>query len=206
MKKLFSVLLAVLILLGTLPFSAAAYERNLEQEELIELACEVFPEYEEYLNNPPELNPARSISDIGEVVSSKTRRISDTESMTATLYSTGYVVVGYVYDYFKVEVSDSGSQVGSDFFGSASFEVTTNGKGQGVFNLNNVGFVIHQNATGYFTSYGTPTYYLVTPGSISNSSTDIVYNLTFHYGSVNLYTRFSLGFHVNTGDVVVEIN
>lgn len=69
MKKLFSVLLAVLILLGTLPFSAAAYERNLEQEELIELACEVFPEYEEYLNNPPELNPARSISDIGEVVS-----------------------------------------------------------------------------------------------------------------------------------------
>lgn len=206
MKKLFSVFLSVFILLGTLPFSAAAYEGNLEQEELLELACEVFPEYEEYLNNPPASSLARSNTGIGEVVSSKTRSISDTESMTATLYSTGYVVVGYVSDYFKVAVSDSGSQVGSDFFGSASFTVTTNGKGQGKFNLNNVGFVIHQNATGYFTSYGTPTYYLVTPGTISNSTTDIVYPLTFRDGSANLYTRFSLGFHVVTGDVVVEIN
>lgn len=60
MKKLFSVLLAVVILLGTLPFNAAAAARNTEQEELIELACVEFPEYEEYLKNPPATVTARS--------------------------------------------------------------------------------------------------------------------------------------------------
>lgn len=206
MKKLFSVLLAVLILVGTLPLSAAASEGNLGQGDLIELACEVFPEYEEYLKNPPASIPTRSSnSDIGEVVSSKTRSISDTESMTATLYSTGYVVIGYVYNYFKVAVSDSGSQVGSDFLGNASFTVTTNAKGEGQFNLNNVGFIIHQNGTGYFTSYGTPWHNdYVTYGAISNSSTRISYHLTFQYGSVDLHTTFSLGF--SSGDVVVEVN
>lgn len=205
MKKLFSVLLAVLILLGTLPFSVAASEGNLEQGKLIELACEVFPEYEVYLKNPPVSIPSRSGNDdIGEVVSNETRSISDTESMTVTLYSTGYVVVGYVYDYFKVAISDSGSQVGSDFIGNASFTVTTNRKGDGQFNLNNVGFIINQNNTGYFTSYGTPSYYLVTPGSINECTTSISYHLAFHYGSVNLYTTFSLAF--NSGDVVVEVS
>ena len=57
MKKLFSVFLAVLVLLGTLPFSAAACEGNLEQNDLIELACEVFPEYEEYLNKRYSMTP-----------------------------------------------------------------------------------------------------------------------------------------------------
>lgn len=205
MKKLFSVLLAVVILLGTLTFNAAAAARNTEQEELIELACVVFPEYEEYLKNPPATVTARSGNgNTGEVVSSETRSISDTESMTATLYSTGYVVLGYVYDYFKVAISDSGSQVGSDFVGSASFTVTTNGKGEGRFNLNNVGFIIHQNGTGYFSSYGTPSYSLVTPGTISKSTTNITYPLTFHYGSVDLLTTFYLG--ISSGNVVVAVN
>lgn len=205
MKKICSLLFAVLILLGTLPFSATASEGNLDQGELIELACEVFPEYEEYLNNPPASIPTRSGNGgIGEVVSSKTRSISDTESMTATLYSTGYVVVGYVFDYYKVAISDSGSQIGPDYIGSASFTVTTNGKGKGQFNLNSVGYIIHQNDTGYFTSYGTPSYSLVTPGLISESSTNISYHLTFQWGTANLYTTFSLAF--NSGNVVVQVN
>lgn len=205
MKKLFSVLLSVLIILGTLPFSASASEGALNQGELIELACEVFPEYEEYLKNPPVSIPSRSSNDdIGEVVSNETRSISDTESMTMTLYSTGYVIVGYVYDYFKVAISDSGSQVGTDFIGHASFTVTTNRKGDGQFNLKNVGFIINQNDAGYFTSYGAPSYYLVTPGSIDESTTSISYHLTFHYGSANLYTTFSIAF--NSGNVVVEVN
>lgn len=205
-KRLFSVCLAVLILLGTLPFSAAAAEGGLDQEELIELACEVFPEYEEYLKNPPASVSTRSgNSDIGEVVSSETRSISDSESMTATLYSTGYVVVGYVYDYFEVSISDSGSQVASDFIGSASFTVATNAKGLGEFSLRNVSFIIHQNNTGYFTSYGAPSpNELVTYSTVSNSTTSIVYNLSFKYGGIYLYTRFSLS--INNGKVVVTVN
>lgn len=203
MKKVFAMVLAILILFGTLPFNAAACEEDLKQEKLIDLACEVFPEYEEYFTNPPDTSMARSNTGIGEVVSTKTRNISDTESMTATLYSTGYVVVGYVYEDYKVAVSDSGSQVGSDFIGSVSFTVTTNKKGQGTFNLNSVGFIIHQNNTGYFTSYGKPSYYLVDPGTINESETNIDYHLTFYYGSVNLLTTFYT--YIRDGNIGVEI-
>ena len=199
---------SLLLLLTTFPvYVMAAESPPSNHDDLIALACDVFPEYEEYLKNPPVSIPARSSNgNIGEVISSETRSISDTESMTATLFSTGYVVIGYVYNLFIVEISDSGSQVGNDFLGNASFTVTTNEKGPAQFDLNNVGFIIHQNGTGYFTSYGTPSYYLVTPGKINNTTTDIDYPLTFHYGSENLYTTFSLGFDTSSGEVVVGVN
>lgn len=86
--------------------------------------------------------------------------------------------------------------------GNASFAVAAIAKGDGQLDLENVGFIIHQNNIGYFTSYGTPLpNEYVTYGTVSNSRTRISYHLAFVYGTVNLNTTFSLGF--NNGKVVV---
>ena len=53
MKKELSLTLALLLLLSTFPvYAMAAESPPSNHDDLIALACDVFPEYEEYLKKP----------------------------------------------------------------------------------------------------------------------------------------------------------
>ena len=184
MKKFLSMLLAAVMLMIVMPLSVAAAENgNFEPEELIALACEAFPEYEDAIRG--ETSTAFShtrTSDSREIVFSETRAISANESIGITQYAGGDVVIVYSDSNYTVEkTASSASNVANDIIGSASFQVTCSGI-SGTFNLKNVGFIIHQDGSGYFTSYGTPS---TTNGvsynteNVTNSTTYIEYPIVF---------------------------
>lgn len=87
MKKLISVCLSLVILFTLFPINGFAAENTQsEYDQLIALACDVFPEYATAIHNSvntPYIN-SRSIGN-PTVISQETRRLSDTEALTVAL-------------------------------------------------------------------------------------------------------------------------
>ena len=91
MKKSISILLSIILILTAFPFYCFATEQDTaEREELIALACEVFPEYCDAIQGQAisTYTLPRSTDTIEEVFT-ETRNISDTTTLTYTQYSDG---------------------------------------------------------------------------------------------------------------------
>lgn len=181
MRKVISVVLSVVLLLGTLPFHAAATDTTDIQKELINLACEAFPEYADIIQTPPVMEimeAAKNESD--RVVYRGTRDISENSRVSITVYQSGQVFIVEEDEPFPVEITDSsGAEEGFDYVGSVSYKVTCN-NGTGTFLLNNVEYRVFRGKSGSFTSYGTYTTLKdCEPGTVSRSPTRMSYKLTF---------------------------
>ena len=200
MKKLISICLCAIMLLTMIPIGASASETNLAaRNNLITLACEVFPEFADAIRseniNNSTIAPA-SASD--EVIYTETREVSDSKRLTLSQYASGSVIViSQELSDFPIEIVDSStsdiSTVG--VAGTASFEMK--GPGTGYFKLNNVAFTIYYNASDYFTSYGSTSSYNVCFGTTTKESTQIEYNLVFNCDGHQFTAPFQLYFSNN---------
>ena len=145
MKKILSAVLSVLLFLTIFPTSVNAEERTLsEQEQLIEDACAIFPEYAKTIRDisrssstSPRTNDAR------KVVISETRDISENRSINFTQFSDGLVTLSEATITFRAAItSSSEQQVSTGTRGTANFKVTCPGVSSGVFYLNNFTYTL----------------------------------------------------------------
>ena len=157
MKKFISMCLAMCMLFTL--FSVCAYaddpSDSMSKQDLFKLAAQVFPEHAAEINRSLCNGvTAYSMAD-DEIVESETRRISKNETMELAIFKSGAVVVAYGCTDFSIQPSGvSTSQVGSDIIGRTTFIISFSYATRSI-KLSNIGFIIHQNGNGYFTSYGT---------------------------------------------------
>lgn len=126
MKKMLSTCLAIFMLFTILPLSAFAEDKQLnEQEELINLACEAFPEYKDYILG--NISMYRGTSSDSEIIFCETRNISETEKITYAQYANGRgIIVGSNIAVFGVSLYDpSQSNISGGYDYTFSVNVTT---------------------------------------------------------------------------------
>lgn len=197
MKKLLSACFAVILILTMLPLNAmAAEESTSEYDELMALACEVFPEYASAIRGANTNTYALSRStDNDEVVFSETRSISDTESLNLTQLASGNVIVLVSKSQDSVSITVPSSST-SDITtvgvaGTASFKVAATAASGYTFVLSNVSFTIYYYGSCYFTNYGSVTQSSVYSYTLKKqSSSEIIYGINFtaqHFTQLDLY-------------------
>lgn len=178
-------------------FTAFAFEDNAsEYDELMELACEVFPEYAMAIRGEDSGITTYSQTN-NQVIHQETREISDSESLSITMFSNGEVIVlrnnhaGQVYLTTFDSTSSEISTVGVT--GSATFEVGSS-QWNYFFRLSDVRYTIYYTGSDYFTSYGTPySQVLYSVVLESQSNTYIEYTLHVKNNSTDFY-EFKLYF------------
>ena len=194
MRKLISVVMATLILL-TMPLNAFATgdDSTYTHEELIQLACDVFPEYTALIRGERNSTYALPKSSEGnDIIFTETRDVSDAETVSISLLSSGDVIIVSGVSSFDIEKQNSSvSTVGSDIIGSTTFHVTSV-QAKGNFYLKNVGFIITQGGTGNFTSYGSP------------DTIDILGNEVFYsdYYPSSTYIHYTITFPATAPQIV----
>lgn len=199
MKRFLSILVAVVMLLTTVPFAAmAATDEADEHDRLIALACEVFPEYASDIRNENASIDTYSYSNEPDsIVYQYTRPVSDTETLTIAKTARGQVVVVEADDPMRLTYTLDPVNSSSGITGTVSFTITST-QGSGTFKLSNIGFRIFYNSNDYFTSYGTESvshgYYTVRPNRTSATSTRINYAISF----IAPNTAYSLYFQFGT--------
>lgn len=196
MKRALTFILALSLLITALPvFAFADAPSGSEQDELFRLACEVFPEYaDQILETPAVTQNARSIRQ-DTLVYSETRAVSDTETLELRAYDSGRIdIVNTAYG-FTGSKSESSSNVSTDLIGNVTFRFSSN-SGIGSVSIGSIGFIIHQNGTGYFTSYGSCSVSgSVTCTSESKSQSYIKHAFVFNSSSSSkLYLKFEAYF------------
>lgn len=205
MKKVTSLILALCLLLCVVPVWSFAETYDPTQEKLLQEAREVFPEYADRLHRSQAVSYSTQSMDDDAVVYSETRSVSEKETLGLTVMRSGNVVVTKGFSGYTISsAGSSSSQVGTDIIGSATFTMTCTAV-SGTISVSNIGFIIHQNKTGNFTSYG------ATSASSGNrivkkteSTTLIQHGLIFNADSKpHLYMTFSCYF--KNGQVVGEI-
>lgn len=140
MKKTLSLCLTILILLTILPLSAFAEDTQLsEQEELINLACDAFPEYRDYILG--NVSVYRGTLSNAEIIFCETRKISETEKITYAQYSNGRgIIVGSSMTVFGVglyDPSQSNFAGGYDYTFSVRVATTDTTEFPGMFYVTN---------------------------------------------------------------------
>lgn len=206
MKKLISICLALVILLTVFPMNAFAKENtDTEYDQLIELACEVFPEYASTINaaNSNSYSRARSSADYS-VVHCETRSVSDQENLTLAQLASGDIFLIYGNSNLDISIPNQSttdiSNVGVS--GTATFKFVSTLDSSCVATLSNVGFTLWYYATSHFTNYGTPSYSgFESFTCVTESESEIEYSIRF--GSVSyMFVRVKLYFE--DGQLVVH--
>lgn len=108
MKKLMSICLALMVLLANAAFPVYAVDlcqkveanihRNLTYEELLQKAEYAFPEHAISSVTNSQMNTDTRGNELGLILLSETRRISDSELITYSEYSSGYSLYTYTVD------------------------------------------------------------------------------------------------------------
>ena len=94
MKRIFSLILALLMLIVSVPLTTTASEQEVSRHDyLIELACDTFPEYASIIRGQNTFSHASLHSDSNGVIFSETRTISDTETLNIAQLSSGNVII-----------------------------------------------------------------------------------------------------------------
>lgn len=204
MKKCLSVIIAITLFLSVFPLTAFAAEDTSEYDALMDLACEVFPEYAASIRNSASSRTFSSRSaDELSVVYQETRRISDTESLTLAQLSSGDVIV--INSSSDVTVNKYGSNITdtpeTGISGRVSFKIAAYGY---TFNLFDVRYTIANYYNCYFDSPGN----VISSDFLSyslyeNTSTAIGYALRFGSASTHFFT-FKLYFSNN--QLIAEID
>ena len=104
MKRFYSILLATVMLLSTMTFDVFATEDDIVREDLLTLACEVFPEYAQKIRFQGISSNQRAQRSL---VVNETRQVSDNSYLIYTEYSDGIILLtDYEFDAYAI-VTDS---------------------------------------------------------------------------------------------------
>lgn len=184
MKKYLCTVLAAIMIFTLFPLNGFAAENTpSEYDEVIALACEVFPEYASAIRGECINTNSRTRSSTNdEVVFHETRSISDTESISLSQLASGNVIViKNTTDYMSIETTSSTTDIlNVGVAGTASFTVIMSFWPNEFFKLSNVSFNIYYYSDSYFTNTGTATTSSrVSIGKETITNTLIDYPLTY---------------------------
>lgn len=197
MKRTFAIMLALVMLLTTAAFPVHATESTSnDREEIIELACKVFPEYESAIRwENTNANPYSRSSQELEVVHREERQLSDNKSMSISLLSSGGAIVIQTEFADDINYTEDITDIGTiGFAGSATFEVVLN---DDYFELSDVRFTVYDYYDDCFSDYGTVTANSFTSYSkVTESSTLIEYHINPTYLPTSVFP-FSVYFSDN---------
>ena len=159
MKKIISLLLAVIIISGFLPISTYASESpSSARQELINSACDAFPEFASKIKTAPEsatYGVSRTVQSCHLVVE-ETRKISDTEYIAYSEFSDGAVYLTSYALLSTYSVNSITSDNASTTVFSANISTTCNYNGDFFATIHNVRYAIVAGDYDYFISAGTP--------------------------------------------------
>ena len=197
MKRTFAIMIALVMLLTTAAFPVHATESTSnDREEIIALACEVFPEYESAIRwENTNVSTYSRGSQEQEVVHREERQLSDTETMSISLLASGGAIVILTEFADDIDYTEDITEIGTvGFAGSATFKVVQN---DDYFELSDVRFTVYYYADDCFSNYGTVTANSFTRYSkVTESNTLIEYHLNPTYLSTSVFS-FSICFSNN---------
>lgn len=148
MKRCLSIFLSLLLMLTMFPVTANATENSTtECEELIDLACQIFPEYVSKIKNHEISTYAlpRNIEQ-PEIVFSETRAVSEDENIIYTEYSDGAVLLTDLQFNKEVTYVDRQTGAGATVV-TVNIKATCNQVSDQYFKLSNVVYTL--NGAGY---------------------------------------------------------
>lgn len=162
MKKLISVCLALVMLLTAFPVNAFAAENtDSEYDQLMELACEVFPEYADRINNTPNRSTTARSVEPKTVVADETRFVGDSSYLNYKEYSDGTILLTQVRnndgDDFKYDLTTNSYSTGA---GATTANITVKayyagGNTSSYFKLSNMIYTTVSNGYDTINSTGT---------------------------------------------------
>lgn len=179
MKKAIALLVSLIMLFVNcaLPASAAVYdsEPEVQVNDLLVLACEVFPEYADRITTEYHSSNSRSARTLVREIS----RESDNGSIfTYTEYSDGLVLLTESEVDFKCEETQTDMEVEQSITRcTLSVRAFSNKFTYGYFQFNNIRFVLDRFNYDYITSYGSAIKY-GSPLCLSPSTPTVIYNET----------------------------
>ena len=144
------------MLLSIIPFAASAEETAMPSKpELIDKACNIFPEYADVIRGENLQMSIYSAFAVPVVTTNITRNISDSETMTYTEYSDGTAYITLAEWKFDADVTDAEVQLGNNAtYHTVSFAVTCNMGDTGTFYLNDLQYTVHSYGYDEITNEG----------------------------------------------------
>lgn len=156
MKRFLCILLSLLLVATAIPYNVLAAETNTsERDELIELACEVFPEYEDTIRGNITTTYNRSRAN-RSVLFNETRKISETQSLTYSQLSDGTAILSSSDYSFNYLTSDTDIESETNVIKVTLNVTVTCTASDGVFILSNVKYTTYKNTYDSITSKGSP--------------------------------------------------
>lgn len=209
MKRYFSIILSIVLFVSALPLNVFAIEDALsEHEELIELACEVFPEYSSKILgeiHSSNASNARSLSaPTREELFTETRKYGENSSLIYTEYSDGLVLITAVSDpesdgcEHDITYNERHTGAGATTV-SMTVRATYNGASSygygctGYFKISNFQYTTISGDYDYINSVGTAT----ESGDISSLSSKYSYSMN-ETSSANAYVKHYLQLQIGT--------
>ena len=146
MKKLISVCLALVLLLTTIPFSAFAVDETAsESAEIVALACEVFPEYADRINNTPHHSAMARTVEPKTIIADETRFAGDSSYLNYKEYSDGTILLTQVRnndgDDFKYDLTTNSYSTGA---GATTANITVKAYYDGTYSAGYFKLVQHK--------------------------------------------------------------
>lgn len=196
-RKYLSFFLTVIMLLTMMPFSAAAADTTSERDEIIELACEIYPEHADKIRHQTITSADNTRSSDAVLVYSDSREVSESETLLYSEYSNGIILLTD-YDFDEVVTTvDSATGAGATTY-TINVKATCSHVA-GHFMINNFKYTLISSTYDRIDSLGT--YYAYeTPGngieydcSFSESSTNPRTQMT-ETASSDAYANFALQF------------
>lgn len=207
MKKLISFILAAVVLLGLVPVHALASESSsITREDVIAMACEVFPEHEAQIrgDTPIQVASSRNANDdlLGNIVVCETRMNENGEIFTYRQYSRGLSFVQCFLDIRNL-VTSSGSGYANR---KCDLYFTCNASDE-VLIVKNFSYTLVQGGYDVINNYGTIntstaiakiTGYQLRENASNNAYVN--YSATYTPNVQSIHADIKVTFHVEVGD------
>lgn len=150
-----------MILLSTFPIETAAVDSvNAERKELLNLACQLFPEYVASIRGKAEAVYSRSQTHVAEIVFCETRSVSEHEKITYAQFSNGRgIIVDESATAASLDETDSSETTfGGGKTGTLSYKITPTDERyfSGIFYLDDFKYRLISATYDCITDDGTP--------------------------------------------------
>lgn len=218
MRKFTALLLILMFLLPVISVNVSATENiPSEKEEIIDLACQFFPEYENIIRDqtPDTTTYARTTAPV-KVITKETRPISDNEEITYYGLSDGTALLALTSESFKYSYTNPSSEIGAGAISyTVTVKVTCSASGySGVFTLSNIKYTISQSTYDSINSTGSPSTsgqckysdFRSTSHESASGSATIYYKLAYNPdGNTNWRYCKSVDFELFVGNNRMEV-
>lgn len=194
MKKIFTIFLSFCLIVTLLPIDTKAETKHqIEQNDLIELACSIFPEYEQAIRGNSKEKTYSNRTSNSDIVLKQSRSISSDETLSYIQFADGN---GLIVNSSRTvaQLTETGSSVagfsgGSNYYYSYKVTPTDTTYFSGIFYLDDLVITIYNSSYDWISSDGTASvnssiyckYNKTSNGrqETSTSAADLCYNITF---------------------------